>query len=138
MPARDVFHGAVRNALVKAGWTITHDPLRLDFGQEDAYIDLGAERVFAAEREGERIAVEVKSFLEPSHVRALEIAVGQYVFYRSLLARAEPERSLFLAVPHEILTTALQTQMARFVIEDQHIGVFSFDPDREEIVEWKR
>jgi hypothetical protein len=53
MAARDTFHEAVRNALVKDGWTITHDPLSLSFGGVDLYIDPGAEKVIAAEREGQ-------------------------------------------------------------------------------------
>jgi XisH protein len=44
MAARDVFHEAVKNALVKDGWTITHDPLSLSFGGVDLYIDLGPKR----------------------------------------------------------------------------------------------
>ena len=28
--AKDLYHNAVRNALIKDGWTITHDPLRLE------------------------------------------------------------------------------------------------------------
>jgi hypothetical protein len=87
--------------------------LRIDWGQEDAYIDIGAERVIAAERGVEKIAVEVKSFLEPSRIRAIEIAVGQYAFYRTLLEISEPDRRLYLAVPHSILTFALDTAMAR-------------------------
>jgi Holliday junction resolvase-like predicted endonuclease len=66
MAACDVFHEAVKNALVKDGWTITHDPLALSFGEIDLYIDLGAERVLSAERDGQRIAVEIKSFNGPS------------------------------------------------------------------------
>ena len=27
MPARDKFHDTVKHALIKDGWTITHDPL---------------------------------------------------------------------------------------------------------------
>lgn len=92
MPARDLYHTAVRNALIKDGWTITHDPYTLSYGQTDVFIDLGAEKLIAAEKEGRRIAVEVKTFLGPSDIRNLEVAVGQYVFYRSLLNRIDPER----------------------------------------------
>jgi hypothetical protein len=35
MPRKDQIHQAVRNALIKAGWTITHDPLFIEYGQED-------------------------------------------------------------------------------------------------------
>ncbi|MEG4026591.1 MULTISPECIES: element excision factor XisH family protein [unclassified Microcoleus] len=29
MPARDIYHQVVKQALIKAGWTITHDPYPL-------------------------------------------------------------------------------------------------------------
>ena len=45
MPAKDVYHAAVRNALSKDGWTITHDPYTLTYGQRDVFVDLGAEEV---------------------------------------------------------------------------------------------
>ncbi len=52
----------VKKALIKDGWTITDDPLTLKFGNTELYVDLGAEKVLAAEKEGQKIAVEVKSF----------------------------------------------------------------------------
>jgi len=42
--ARDKFHNAVKNGLIKENWTITKDPLFLQFGGVDVYIDLGAEK----------------------------------------------------------------------------------------------
>jgi len=80
MPAKDLFHDCVRHALIHDGWTITHDPLRLNWGGKDVYVDLGAERLMAAEKSGQRIAVEIKSFVGDSEVDDLEKAVGQYVF----------------------------------------------------------
>ncbi len=50
MPARDIYHDSVKKALIKDGWTITHDPYILTFGQKDVFVDLGAERVLAAEK----------------------------------------------------------------------------------------
>ena len=29
MPALDIYHDAMKNALVKDGWTISHDPFHL-------------------------------------------------------------------------------------------------------------
>jgi hypothetical protein len=66
MPERDIFHDAVKNALVKEGWTITDDPLFLEFGGVDMYVDLGAEKLVAAEKDGQKIAVEIKSFVGAS------------------------------------------------------------------------
>ncbi len=45
MPARDRYHYSLKNALIKDGWKITHDPLRLKWGVKDMYVDLGAERL---------------------------------------------------------------------------------------------
>ena len=45
---------------------ITDDPLKIEVGDVEMYIDLGAEQVLAAEREGEKIAVEIKSFIGTS------------------------------------------------------------------------
>ena len=63
MSAKDTFHDLVRSALESEGWVITHDPYRMTIGKRRAYNDLGAEMPFAAEKDGRKIAVEVKSFL---------------------------------------------------------------------------
>ena len=108
MPARDIYHHQVRTALIKDGWTITHDPLRLIWGRKDVFVDLGAERLLAAEKGSQRIAVEIKSFLGTSEIQDLEHALGQFVLYRTILAQREPDRQLYLAVPSTILHTVFQ------------------------------
>ena len=57
MPAKDAFHEVVKIALQKDGWQITHDPYTLQAGTLELYIDLGAEKVVAAEKDGQKIAV---------------------------------------------------------------------------------
>ncbi len=99
MPARDRYHNQVRNALVKDGWVITHDPLRLSWGLKDMYVDLGAELLLAAEKGARKIAVEVKTFGGLSEMDDLEKAIGQFVLYHDVLARVEPDRELYLAIP---------------------------------------
>ena len=101
MPAHDTFHEAVKRGLVKDGWTITHDPYPLEFGGTDLYIDLGAEKMIAAERGTERIAVEIKSFIGPSLVSDYHTALGQFLNYRMALKFEDPTRVLFLAVPRD-------------------------------------
>ena len=66
MSAKDLFHELVKASLIQEGWNVTHDPYRVELGFTDIYIDLGAERLIAAERNKEKIAVEIKSFLAPS------------------------------------------------------------------------
>ena len=57
--ARDFYHSAARTALEKDGWLITNDPLELTFKEVNLEVDLAAERLIAAERNAERIAVEI-------------------------------------------------------------------------------
>ncbi len=64
--ARDKVHEAVKVALQKDGWLITHDPYQLRTLDVEYEIDLGAEEMVAAEKGGRKIAVEVKSFLRGS------------------------------------------------------------------------
>jgi XisH protein len=135
MAARDVYHDDVRSALVKDGWTITDDPLRLRWGGKDYYIDLGAERLIAAEKQGRRIAVEIKSFLGNSVVDDMEKALGQYLIYRSILRRREPDRELFLAVPKKI-TKLFKQELGQLLIEDYEIRAVIFNSMKREIIQW--
>ncbi len=44
-------------------------------------IDLGAERLIAAQKQDERIAVEIKSFIAPSAIYEFHTALGQSLNY---------------------------------------------------------
>ncbi|MEX2173994.1 MAG: element excision factor XisH family protein [Pirellulaceae bacterium] len=136
MPARDSIHDAVKAALSKDGWTITHDPYKLPFGDRDVYADLGAERAIAAEKGSEKIVVEVKSFSSHSEVRDLEMALGQFVFYRHLLQGWEPKRELWLAIPEEAYISVLGDVAGMDLLENIGVRLFTIDPQREEIVRW--
>ena len=136
MPRRDVYHETVKQALIKDGWTITHDPFTIPIGPHRLFVDLGAERLLAAEKAEQHIAVEVKSFLSPSRVDDLEKALGQYVLYRSLLERSEPERDLYLAVPQETFEDFFSMPLGQVAIEDQNLKLIAFDPAQEVIEKW--
>ncbi|HLB48477.1 MAG TPA: XisH family protein [Anaerolineales bacterium] len=135
MPAKDIFHDAVKNALIKDGWTITHDPLRLTWGGKDMYVDLGAERLLAAEKAGQQIAVEIKSFIGDSEMDDLEKAIGQYVVYRAVLAEREPNRVLYLAVPTDVLDI-FEQPLGELLLKNHLAQVIGFDPQAEVIVRW--
>ncbi|MBP5973898.1 hypothetical protein HW132_14425 [Brasilonema sp. CT11] len=72
MPAKDIYHDAVRNALEKESWKITKDPFILRWGTRDLCIDLGAQKPIAAKKSGQKIAVEIKSFVGASPITDLE------------------------------------------------------------------
>jgi gamma-glutamyl:cysteine ligase YbdK (ATP-grasp superfamily) len=136
MSRKDAFHDVVRHALEKDGWTITHDPLILRYELGNLYIDLGAEKVFAAERAGQRIAVEVKSFLKNSAVSEFHTALGQFISYRILLAEQYPEYVLYLAVPMDTYTSFFATQLAQGIIQSQQLKLIVYKPQQEEIEQW--
>lgn len=101
MSAKDRFHDVVKIALQKDSWQITHDPLSLQVdGITDMYIDLGAEKVIAAEKQGQKIAVEIKSFIGASAISEFHTALGQFINYRYALADREPDRVLYLAISY--------------------------------------
>lgn len=97
--ARDLFHYIVRSALEKDGWNITDDPLIINSGGVGLEIDLAAERLIAAEKSGEKIAIEIKTFASASKISEFHTALGQFINYRTALRIEEPYRKLFLAVP---------------------------------------
>jgi hypothetical protein len=137
MPARNIHHDAVIQALQKDGWTITHDPLTIRYEGWRLLIDLGAERTtIAAERGSERIAVEISSFVAASPVRDLQEAVGQFVVYRTLLARAEPDRTLFLGVPERVFDTLLAEPLGQLVIAEVGLRILVFDTQQQKVVRW--
>ena len=65
-------------------------------------MDLGAERLLGAERAGEKIAVEIKSFTGISALQDFYNALGQFNFYQFALEKKMPERLLHLAVPADV------------------------------------
>jgi XisH protein len=134
--ARDIFHYAVRNALEKEGWEITHDPFTVPFGDADLYIDLGAEQLIGAEQNGRSIAVEVKVFSAVSFVNAFHQALGQFLNYRLALEEADPERQLFLAVPDSVYEKSFQRKLAKASIERYGVSHLVYDSDQEVITQW--
>ncbi|MEM8525697.1 MAG: element excision factor XisH family protein [Bacteroidota bacterium] len=98
MAARDLYHYHVIEALKKEGWIITHDPYTFNMGGVNFRMDIGAEKILAAEKDGKKIAVEVKSFIKNSPVQDLHEAVGKYDLYSIALDMQEPDRIIYLAI----------------------------------------
>ena len=134
---RDLFHNVVKNALIKDGWEITDDPLFLKVGGVELFIDLGAEKLIAAERNNEKIAVEIKSFISTSSLADFHLAIGQFLNYRVALKVADSERKLFLAVPDNAYKTFFQREFARMVIQEYQLEILVYDIQNEVIVRWE-
>jgi hypothetical protein len=133
--ARDRFHDAVKKALEKEGWVITDDPYQINVGDVDFEIDLAAE-MLAAERAGEKIAIEIKSFISRSNVSDFHTALGQFINYQFALEEFEPERKLYLAVPESIYNSFFQRRFVVSVIERTHISLLTYDEKQEVIARW--
>ena len=137
MPAKDIFHEQVKRALEKEGWIVTHDPLPIAAGDVGMSIDLGAEKLIAAEKEGEKIAVEIKSFLGKSAIYEFHLAVGQFINYRLALKENESPRVLYLAVPLITYREFFSRQFIQTAVEYNQINLLIYNPDKEVIVQWK-
>ncbi|MBD2606783.1 XisH family protein [Scytonema hofmannii FACHB-248] len=117
MSAKDAFHYVVKTALQKDGWLITHDPYPLQAGTFDLAIDLGAQKVIAAQKQGLEIAVEIKSFLGSSKISEFYGALGQFITYRAALRNQEPQRILYLAVSSDIYDRLFTTVFIHELVE---------------------
>jgi len=137
MSAKDIYHDTVRIALEKDGWTVTADPLVLTFTpKRQLKIDLGADRLIGAERERQRIAVEVKTFLAPSNISEFHTALGQFLNYRLALKVKQPDRQLFLAIPREVYQSFFTEEFTQLSITEYHLKLIIFHVEKQEILQW--
>jgi hypothetical protein len=136
--ARDLFHQVVKDALTKDGWNITHDPFPVDYGDVQMQIDLGAERLLAATKDAETIAVEIKSFVKPSNISEFHTAVGQYLNYRRALRAQEPNRVLYLAVPSQTYNEFFRLRFIQEGVEEYQIYLLVYDIEERSIVKWTK
>lgn len=136
MPAKDIYHDTVKRALIKDGWTITAENMRFPWGGTQTYIDILADEIFVAEKEGRKIAVEVKSFVGKSTLSELEKAIGQFIIYRFAMGRKEPDRQLFLAVEKEIYNEFFLNADVLELVESENLKIVIFDKVKEVIVRW--
>jgi len=136
MPRKDLYHDQVRRALEKDGWTITHDPMRFRWKGRTIWPDLGVEKVIAAERGMEKIAVEIKSFLSPILLVDFYEALGQYDIYKAALSELDAERMVILAVPQAVYQDFLSGEFASTILQIKNLPFFVYDIDNETIVKW--
>lgn len=135
--AKDVFHQQVKNALIKDGWNITHDPLTIRISEAvKLQIDLAAESAIAAQRGSEKIAVEIKSFVGDSDISAFHTALGQYLNYCQALEEQEPDRIVYLAIPVETYQDFFQLPFIQRALRRYQIKLIIYDPKQEEIKQW--
>jgi len=136
--ARDLIHFQVRRALEKEGWRITADPFSLSIDGVRLEIDLEAQKLIIAEKDDQKIYVEIKTFNRSSILYAFYEAYGQYVFYRDALIDKQINTPIFLAIS---LKAYKRIQRIPFLIKrvEQHkVNLLVVDTAQETIIEWKK
>jgi hypothetical protein len=137
MSREDQFHAVVRHALEKEGWLITHDPFTIQISETvKLKIDLGAETTIAAERDQEKIAVEIKSFVTDSEISEFHTALGQYLNYVQAIEDVDSGRILYLAVPLETYDDFFQIPFIQASLKRHAVRLIVYDPVQEEIKLW--
>lgn len=134
--ARDLIHQAVKNALIKDGWTITDDPYPIQYKDVSTSADLGAERVLAAEQGTRKIVVEIKSFIGPSPIQDLKNALGQYMLYKGLLKFTASDRELFLAISDTAYAEIFSRPAIQALMHEYALTMFVVEIPSEEIIKW--
>jgi hypothetical protein len=122
--------------LEKAGWKITADPYEISIDDVDFEIDLAAEQILAAERDNQKIAVEIKSFISPSNISEFHTALGQFLNYRDALELIEPDRQLYLAIRVPIYESFFQRRFIIAALERYHLRLIVYDVQQEVITQW--
>jgi hypothetical protein len=136
MPAKDIYHNAVKNALVKEGWIITADPYIIKYEDAELYADIAAEKPISAEKQGQKIVVEIKSFVGRSLMYDFHSALGQYMVYRKLIQLTAPEYTLYLAIDDVVYKDFFQRKSIQVITNENQLLLMVVEMDKEEILEW--
>lgn len=136
MPARDLVHDALVNALEKDNWEITDDPLFIKVGRRKGYIDIGAEKFIAAIKGNKKIAVEGKGFSGSSELSEFEKALGQFNIYALALEEKEPDRILYLAVPEDFYRDFMEDSFFQKVVKRFDLKIIIFNVEKQIIISW--
>ena len=134
--ARDIYHNLVKGALEEEGWLITDDPYSMNFARQRFQIDLAAEKIIAAEKNNQKIAVEIKSFLSASAVTDFYNALGQFLSYQLVLREIEPERTLYLAIPLDTYEELFQSDFVKLAIKEYQLKLIIYNSHQGGLSQW--
>lgn len=115
---------------------MTDEPLYLGLEGDDMEIDIGAEKIIVAEKGLEKIAVEVKSFIQPSLLYTFHQALGQYLNYLIALKEAPEKRELYLAISIEVFRKFKRYNTINKSIKNYNVNLLIFDLTTQNIIQW--
>ncbi|MEM7532324.1 MAG: element excision factor XisH family protein [Chloroflexota bacterium] len=134
--AKDLFHDAVKAGLNKDGWKSIRDNVHVQTGGVELYIDIIADRLLIAEKGDDKIAVEVKSFIQTSDIYEFHLAVGQVRNYQLALAKTDPERVLYLAVPDDTYERFFVLPFVQEAVNYNELNLLVYNVANKEVVQW--
>ncbi|NEQ65801.1 MAG: hypothetical protein F6K21_09915 [Symploca sp. SIO2D2] len=82
------------------------------------------------------IAVEIKSFVGTSEMEDLKYAVGQFILYRAVMRKTDPDRTLYLAVRKITFDSLFEEPIGQLLIADENLNIIIFEAQSEVIVQW--
>ncbi|MCB0841200.1 MAG: fatty-acid oxidation protein subunit alpha [Bacteroidetes bacterium] len=138
--ARDIIHEAIREAIERAGWNVTNDPLTIDLTEDDTYfdIDLGAERETSEGVTQKVLAIEIKSFIRSSVINAFHEALGQYLNYQAAIHEQGLDYELFMAISEEGWERLSSFKFIQRRIKQFKLQFILVNIQKKEITKWIR
>jgi len=136
MSAKDKIHNIVKQAIIKDGWTVTHDPFTIAYGGDTVFADLATKRPFIAERDGEKIIVEIKSFVGRSSIQDFKTALGQYMLYLPAIQQLVPEYKLYVAIGEATYYSDLQRDIIKLAVEAYKLPLIVVNLTKQEVTKW--
>lgn len=143
VPAPDIYHENVKQALLRDGWNILKEHYELKYRGDRLYPDLAAEKSLVksplgivAKRGSQKILVEIKSFLGRSFIADLQAAIGQYVMYRNVIKAQGLDFELYLAIAESVYHKKFQSPLAQLILEENQVNLLVFSVDQEAVSEW--
>lgn len=134
--AKDTIHDAVKTAIIDDGWTIIADPFRMEYGSYRLFVDLAAERAVAAERDGRKIIVEIKTFSDRSFIKAFQQALGQYKLYLDVLALTNLDYDLYLAISRSVYDEFFTQEAIERLVQRNQLKLIVVELAKKVIVKW--
>jgi hypothetical protein len=136
MPAQDLYHDVVRDALRKDGWRITHTALQLK-----AMVASGAGEFWEgpwliADKDERKVAVAVSSFVGRSNPADITQMWKQLALSRPRLHAMDSDRVVHLAVRQATYNACFGGTAGELLLEKEHMQLIVFDPRAEVIVQW--
>jgi len=92
--------------------------------------------MIGAQRENEKIAVEIKSFSGLSDVDDFEDTLGQFLLYKLALVEREPDRVLFLAMPKDYYKSFFDDSFFVQVLKTYLVNLIVYDFRQIKIEQW--